>query len=118
MSLTEQVYAQACLLAGVLEDREQELLRLLCMGTVSALQSRLRPGLTPEDCRADFVAAASLFALGSLSAAAEESNMGEVKIGDVTLKRSGADTASKCLHNQGELIIAPYLADRFCFRGV
>lgn len=118
MSLTEQVYAQACLLAGVLESREQELLRLLCGGAVSSLQSRLRPGLSPEDCRADFVAAASLFALSALSAASEEKNLDEMKIGDVTLKRSGSDTASKCLYSQGELIIAPYLADRFCFRGV
>jgi hypothetical protein len=118
MNLTEQVLAQACLLAGVLEPREQELLRLLCSGAVSSLKSRLRPGLTPEDCRADFVAAASLFALSALSAASEEKNLDEMKIGDVTLKRSCADTASKCLHSQGELIIAPYLADRFCFRGV
>lgn len=118
MNLTEQVLAQACLLAGVLEPREQELLRLLCSGAVSSLESRLRPGLTPEDCRADFVAAASLFALSALSAASEEKNLDEMKIGDVTLKRSCADTASKCLHSQGELIIAPYLADRFCFRGV
>ena len=118
MNLTEQVFAQACLLAGVLEDREQELLRLLCETAVSSLQSRLRPGLTPEDCRADFVAAASLFALSSISVMSEEGALGEMKIGDVTLKRSGRDAASKCLRNQGELIIAPYLADRFCFRGV
>lgn len=118
MNLTEQVYAQACLLAGVLETREQELLRLLCSGAVSSLKSRLRPGLTPEDCRADFVAAASLFALSALSAASEEKNLDEMKIGDVTLKQNCSDTASKCLHSQGELIIAPYLADRFCFRGV
>lgn len=118
MNLTEQVYAQACLLAGVLESREQELLRLLCGGAVTSLQSRLRPGLTPEDCRADFVAAASLFALSALSTVSQEGTMGEMKIGDVTLKRGGTDTASKCLYSQGELIIAPYLADRFCFRGV
>lgn len=118
MNLTEQVFAQACLLAGILESREQELLRLLCGGAVSSLKSRLRPGLTPEDCRADFVAAASLFALSALSAASDEKNLDEMKIGDVTLKQGGADTASKCLHSQGELIIAPYLADRFCFRGV
>ena len=118
MSLTEQVYAQACLLAGVLESREQALLRLLCTGAVSSLKARLRQGITPEDCRADFVAAASLFALSALSAASEEKNLDEMKIGDVTLKRGDADTASKCLHSQGELIIAPYLADRFSFRGV
>lgn len=118
MNLTEQVFAQACLLAGVLEKREQELLRLLCSGAVTSLKSRLRQGLTPEDCRADFVAAASLFALGALSAASDEKNLDEMKIGDVTLKRGNTDTASKCLHSQGELIIAPYLADRFSFRGV
>ena len=44
--------------------------------------------------------------------------MDEIKIGDVTLKRKDADTASKCLHHQAELIIAPYLADRFSFRGI
>jgi hypothetical protein len=36
----------------------------------------------------------------------------------VTLKRSGADTASKCLQNQAALIMAPYLKDGFSFRGV
>lgn len=118
MNLTEQVYAQAFLLSGALDSREQELLRCLCETTVSALKIRLRPGLTPEDCRADFVAAASLFALSALSAASEEKDPDEMKIGDVTLKRGNRDTASKCLHSQGTLIIGPYLADRFCFRGV
>ncbi len=118
MNLTEQVYAQACLLAGNLEEREQKLLRMLCGAAVSSLQARLRPGLTAEDCRADFVAAASLFALSSMSVLSAEGNLGEMRIGDVTLKRDGSDTASKCLHNQAELIIAPYLADRFIFRGV
>lgn len=118
MSLTEQVYAQACLLAGTLEERDQELLQLLCSSTVTALRSRLRLGLAPEDCRADFVAAASLFALSSVAAVSQDSNLEEMKLGDVTLKRSGTDTASQCLRNQAELIIAPYLADRFCFRGV
>lgn len=118
MSLTDQVYAQAILLAGALEQREQELLRLLCNAAVSSLKSRLREGLMPEDCRADFVAAASLFALGSMSTVSQDAAMGEIKVGDVTLKRDSTDTASQCLHNQAELIIAPYLADRFCFRGV
>ena len=94
------------------------MLRMLSASAVSSLQARLRPGLTAEDCRADFVAAASLFALSSMSLLSTEANLGEMRIGDVTLKREGADTASKCLHNQAELIIAPYLADRFLFRGV
>lgn len=118
MSLTDQIYAQACLLAGKLEEREQALLRLLCQSAVTALAARLRTGLTPEDCRADFVAAASLFALASMSSVSQDAGLGEIKVGDVTLKRQDPDTASRCLRSQAELIIAPYLADRFCFRGV
>lgn len=118
MTLTEQVYAQACLLAGNLESREQELLLLLSQGAVSSLTVRLREGLTPEDCRADFVAAASLFTLAAISQVSKDADMGEVKLGDVTMKRRDTDAASRCLFNQAELIISPYLADRFSFKGV
>ena len=118
MSLTDQIVAQACLMAGRLDDRDAELLRLLCQAAASSLATRLRPGLTPEDCRADFVAAASLFALASMSQVAGDTNREEVKVGDVTLKRKDADTASRCLHSQATLIIAPYLQDRFSFQGV
>lgn len=115
MILTEQVYAQACLLADALDEKEQQLLRILSRSAVSHLTARLRDGLTPEDLKADFIAAASLFALASLSSAAQ---VGEMKLGDVTIKRSGADAASQCLHNQAALIMAPYVKDSFCFLGV
>ena len=105
-------------MAGRLDDRDAELLRLLCQSAASSLASRLRPGLTPEDCRADFVAAASLFALASMSQVAGDTALEAVKVGDVTLKRKDADTASRCLHSQATLIIAPYLQDRFSFQGV
>lgn len=118
MSLTDQIVAQACLMAGRLDERDTELLRLLCQAAAASLAARLRPGLTPEDCRADFVAAASLFALASMSQVAGDTALEEVKLGDVTLKRKDADTASRCLHSQATLIIAPYLQDRFSFQGV
>jgi hypothetical protein len=115
MILTEQVYAQACLLADALDEKERQLLRILCRAAVNSLSARLRDGLTPEDLKADFIAAASLYALAAMS---DTTDVGEMKLGDVTIKRSGADTASKCLQNQAALIIAPYLKDGFCFRGV
>ena len=62
MTLTEQVFAQAALLAGELDGRQTNLLRLLCGASASSLTARLREGLTPEDCKADFIAAASLLA--------------------------------------------------------
>lgn len=115
MILAEQVYAQACLLADALDERERQLLRLLSRAAVNNLSARLRDGLKPEDLKADFVAAASLFALASMSSATA---VEEMKLGDVTIKRAGADTASACLHNQAALIIAPYVKDGFCFLGV
>ena len=68
MTLTEQVFAQAALLAGELDGRQTNLLRLLCGASASSLTARLREGLTPEDCKADFIAAASLLALAQLDA--------------------------------------------------
>ena len=72
MMLSEQVYAQALLLAGQLDSRESQLLQVLCAAASSSLASRLRDEMTPEDCKADFIAAASLYALAALGSAAEE----------------------------------------------
>ena len=118
MMLTQQIFAQASLLAEQLEPREQEMLRLLCQSAASSLKNRLREGLTPEDCKADFIAAASLYALAAMSSYRQGKDSGEFKIGDVTVRRGGKDTASKCLYNQAELIITPYLKDQFLFQGV
>ena len=118
MMLTKQVYAQAALLAGQLEEQQTELLKLLCQGAASSLKQRLRDGITPEDCRADFVAAASLYALAALNEAAGANNLEEFRAGDLTVKRSGMDTSSRCLQRQADLIIQPFLKDRFAFLGV
>ena len=116
--MTELVYSQAALLAGQLEQRETELLKVLCHAASSSLEARLREGLTPQDCRADFVAAASLYALAALNDAGSRVTAEEFKAGDLTVKRSGMDTSSRCLQRQAELIIQPFLKDGFTFLGV
>ena len=118
MTLTEQIFAQALLLAGELEPKQMDLLKLLCRGVNSSLASRLRDGLTPEDCKADFIAAASLFALSALSVADDKSAVEMFQAGDLSIRRRGGDAASNCLRNQAELMIAPYLKDYFTFVGV
>ena len=118
MRLTDQVLAQALLLAGPLEERQQLVLGALCHATTASLKNRLREGLTAEDCKADFVAAASLFALAALESAMDGGVGEEFRAGDLTVKRSGGSAASNCLFNQAELVIAPYLEDRFAFLGV
>lgn len=118
MMLTEQVYTQAALLAGQLEERQMELLKVLCNVAVSSLANRLRDGLAAEDCKADFVAAASLYALAALQEAGKNGGLEEFRAGDLTVRRSGMDTSSRCLQRQAELIIGPFLKGNFVFVGV
>ena len=120
MTLSEQVYAQALLLTGDLEERQSQLLQVLCSAAVSSLEARLRDGITPEDCKADFVAAASLYAISALTGVEETVQVEEFKAGDLTVRQShtGRDAASNCLQRQAEMLILPYLKDRFSFRGV
>ena len=116
--MTDLVYAQAALLAGQLDERQTALLRLLCQAAARSLQQRLREGLTAECCKAEFVAAASLYALAGLREAGGSGGISEFKAGDLTVKRSGMDTSSRCLQKQAELIMQPFVQDRFCFAGV
>ena len=118
MTLKDQVLAQAMLLAGELDARQTELLRALCTASTASLAARLREGLSPQDCKADFIAAASLFALAAMGSVDDAAQAEQFRIGDVTVHRGSRDAASNCLRNQAELMIAPYLKDRFSFRGV
>ena len=118
MTLNDQVYAQALLLAGELTDAQTELLKVLSAAVVSSLSARMKDGLTAEDCKADFVASASLYALAALSEAGFDPGLEQVTLGDVTLKRKTGDAAANCLRNQAELMMYPYLKDRFAFLGV
>lgn len=118
MTLTEQVHAQALLMSRQTEDDRPELLQVLCRAAVVNLTRRLRTGLAPEDCKADFVAAASLFALAARAEMDDLSQLEQITAGDITLRQNGTNAAAGCLRYQAELLIAPYLQDRFCFRGV
>lgn len=118
MMLTEQIFAQAALLAGPLTEQQTELLKVLVQAAASGLRNRLRDGLAEEDCKADFVAAASLYALAALNEAGRSGGLEEFRAGDLTVKRSGMDTSSRCLQRQADLIIQPFLKDSFSFVGV
>ena len=116
--LSEQVYEQAALLASPLEEKQETLLKLLCEGTVCALRARLREGLTEEDCQQELVNAASLLALAALQETEQSGTMAEFRAGDLTVKNREADTATRCLREQAQKIIAPFLRDCFAFQGV
>lgn len=119
MNLRDQVYAQALLLSGDLEPDQERILSALCTAATASLTARLREGLRPEDCKADFVAAASLYALAELNAVRDGNALEQITAGDLTIRRTASsDPASKALRNQAQLVISPYLKDNFCFRGV
>ena len=120
MTVSEQVYAQALLLAGELNERQTQLLQTLCSAATSSLEARLRDGITSEDCKADFIAAASLYALASMNDVEETVQVEEFQAGDLTVRQSssGRDAASNCLQRQADMLIHPYLKDRFSFLGV
>ena len=120
MSLIDQIQAHAQLMAGNMSPQQNLVLKTLCEAAASYLEHRLRDGLTPEDCKADFVAAASLMALAALNSYRAEDFSEHISVADFTMKTSKGykDVASQCLKTQAELMIAPYLKDRFAFMGV
>lgn len=117
MTLREQAYAQAMILAGELTEDQSRMLRLLCESNYRALECRLRDGLTPDDCKADMVAAVSLLALADLGSVKED-RVEQITAGDFAIRRRDGNAAANCLRAQAQLMIAPYLNDSFSFRGV
>lgn len=118
MTLTEQIYAQALVLIQDSEDDKLPMLEVLCRCAENSLRQNLREGVSPEDCKADFVAAASLYALAALSEMDELAQMEQIKAGDLTLRRGSTDSAACCLRYQAEMMMMPYMKDRFTFMGV
>lgn len=117
MTLTQQVFAQALLLAGKEGSVNEALLEVFCQSAVASLTAQLREGLVPDDCKADFIAAASLYALAALSETDEMARLEQIQVGDVTMRRGGS-AAAACLRNQARLMMSPYLQDGFAFLGV
>lgn len=118
MSLAEQIFTQSVLLAGSVEPRQEALLRLLCAAAATTMADRLRADVCPEDCAADFVAAASLYALAALAETDETARVESFTAGEVTVRRSSGNAASQCLRHQADLLLSPYSKDRFAFRGI
>ena len=118
MSLTERIVAQAQALLRDLEAQDIPKLELLCRAAQAQLQAKLRPGIQVEDCAADFIAAAALYAVAAMTELDEIAQMEMITMGDMTLRRKSTDAAACCLRYQAELIISPFVADAFAFLGV
>ena len=118
MSLTEEIYSQAGTLLQNTTDVNVTLLELFCRSAENSLRQNLRSGITPEDCKADFVAAAGMLALAAMSEMDEVAQMEQIQTGDLTLRRGDTDSAARCLRHQAQVLMKPYLKDHFSFVGV
>ena len=118
MTLTEQICAHALVMIRDFEEDQKALLEVLCRASETSLRAKLRDGITPEDCLADFIAAASLYAVAAMAEVDENTRLEQLGVGDLTLRRSSNDAACCCLRYQGELLMMPYTKDRFTFLGV
>ena len=116
--MKQRIFDQAMLLAGETDKQKEDVLYVLCGIWESSLAARLREGITAEDCGADLITAAALFALADLNAL-EEADVAEFKAGDLTVKKGGSGNgAARCLQRQGEMLLKPYVKDSFSFLGV
>ena len=118
MSLVDQIRAQALLLIQDSTYVNLSMLEVLCRSAENSLRQKLRSGMSPEDCQADFVTAASLLALAALSEMDDAAQMEHIQAGDLTLRRGSTDSAACCLRYQAEVLMKPYLKDKFAFLGV
>ena len=119
MRILDQVIMQAELLAGTLDGPGRELLRLLCGAAVNTLGCQLKEEITPEQCRENFVAAASLYALAEWYRGKPGEAVEEFRAGDLTVKQgTGTARSPESLKAQALELLRPNLKDSFRFLGV
>ncbi len=118
MNLTQQIYAQALVLIRDLEDKDRPILEVLCRCSEVTLLKKMRPGVSIGDCKADFVAAAALYAVSAMTEIDGGLKPEQIVAGDLTLRHSGSDAAACCLRYQAEMMMSPYMMDDFMFVGV
>ena len=117
-SLKERIRSGHICREDVIRRLAELMLEMFCRSAVTYLTAQLREGMTPPECKADFVAAGALYALAALSEADGANGMQRVQVGDVTLVPSDTSAACRCLRKQADMMMSPYCAVSFAFRGV
>jgi hypothetical protein len=116
MTLLDQIYAKAVVLAGTVNETQSQLLKIFCNSALTCLTARLRADVTMEECETELVTASALYALAALSENEETANLQRVQVGDVTLIPGGRTAAIRCLRLQADILMRPYCVDSFVFR--
>ena len=118
MTLAQQVCAQARLMAQELAEENQALLEAVCAASASELKGQLRDNVGAEDCLTDFVTAAAMMALATMTDVGSMAQLEHIRAGDLTLRRNSGDTMAQSLRQQAYALMRPYIKAGFSFVGV
>ena len=100
-------------------ERDEELLRTVCVSAIQCLNGQLRPGLAPEDCGEAFPLAAAWMAADWMQGGSGLDGITALSAGDISIRREGGGQTGGTMSRQAIELMAPYLADRgFAFWGV
>ena len=114
--MTEQVLELLLALGGAGQD--ESVLRTLCESACRMLDSRLKDGLTAEDCGGAYPLAAAWLALEWLRGSQGMDGVTYLSAGDLTVRREGSGDDGN-LSQRAMEIMRPFLRDDgFVFRGV
>lgn len=116
MALWDSIYQLATNMCPDLDEGEQQVLMALCSAAEGVLKSRLRSGLSPEDCAECFCCAAAWLAVDGLQAGGGMEEIASFTAGNVSVNRTGATTNG--LRQRAMELMAPYMAADFAFVGV
>ena len=112
------VYTQALLMLPDLLAENRTMLETVCNAVSMSLAAKLRNNVTPQDCREDFVTAASMYAVAAMSEISDIGQLKEMTAGDLTLRRKDSNPAANCLRLQAEMLMVPYVKPKVAFVGV
>ena len=114
--MTEQVLELLRALGGAGQD--EAVLRTLCESACRTLDSRLKDGLTAEDCGGAYPLAAAWLTLEWLRGSQGIDGVTYLSAGDLTVRREGGGDDGS-LSQRAREIMSPFLRDDgFVFRGV
>lgn len=114
--MTADIYAIAAVFTG--SGSEDQVLLALCRAAEQELTARLRPGLTPEDCRESFVCAAALLAASHFGSGRTAGGIRSFAVGSVSVSAGGESQTSEDLRTQAMLLMRPFCRGEFSFVGV
>ena len=118
MTLTQQVCAQARLMARELAEENEALLEAVCAASASELKQQLRDNVGPEDCLTDFVTAAAMLALAAMADVGSMAQLEQVSAGDFTVRCNSNNATAQSLRQQAYSLMRPYIKASFSFVGV